>query len=153
MTISIMIMTSEGGWECQIFVDNDLNLNIIHQNLMKEWRINSDWKLKKHPFIINEKKLFNYNIYDFKMHIYDCDEWMNIYCRFFYTAEISEVDVILSYPWLYAVNSEIDWKEQVWQYSISSDQISIINSEEFTLEIKKIKLIFMMMLSSLMKAG
>ena len=75
---------------------------------MKKWGINFDWELKRHSSVINEKKLFNYSIYDLKMHIYNCDKWMNIYCRSFYAAEISKVNVILGYPWLHAVNSEIN---------------------------------------------
>ena len=64
---------------------------------------------------------------------------MSVYCKFFYTAEISEVDVILSYSWLHAVNPEIDWKEQAWWYSIDFGQISIVNLKKFALKMKKIR--------------
>ena len=86
------------------------------------------------------------------MHAYNCDEWMNAYCRFFYAAEISEVDVILNYPWLYAVNSGIDWKKQVWQYPINFRQISIVSLKKFVLEMKEVRQIFTVMLSFFMKA-
>ena len=119
---------------------------------MKKWRINPDWELKGHPFAINGEKLFNYGIHDLEMHVYNCDEWINAYCRSFHAAEISEVDVILDYPWLYAVNSEIDWKEQVWQYSISPKQVSIVGPEEFALEMKEIRQVFTVMLFSPTKA-
>ena len=119
---------------------------------MKKWRINFIKKLQRHLSAINEEKLFNYNIHDLEMYAYDCDRWMNTYCRFFHTAEISEVDIILSYPWLYAVNSGIDWKEQVWQYPINPRQISIIGLKEFALEMKKAKQVFTVMLSFLTKA-
>ena len=152
MTISIMIMTSEGGWKCWALINSDLNFNIICQSLIKKWKINPNWESKRHPFVINEEKLFNYDIYDLEMHMYNCNEWINIYCEFFYAVEISEVNVILNYPWLHAVNSEINWKEQAWQYSINLRQIFIINSEEFTLKIKKIRQIFAVMLFSLTKA-
>ena len=120
---------------------------------MKKWRINFNWKLKGHPFIINEEKLFNYNIYDFKMHVYNCDRQMNIYCKSFYITEISEINIILNYLWLHAVNSKINWKEQVWWYLINLRQVFIIDSEKFTLKMKKAKQIFIMMLFSPTKAG
>ena len=78
---------------------------------------------------------------------------MNIYCRFFHTAEILKVNVILSYPWLHAVNSEIDWKEQMWWYPINFKQISIVDLKEFALKMKKTRQIFTVMLSFPMKAG
>ena len=99
-----------GDWECWALIDSDLNLNIICQSLMKKWRINFDWELKGHPFVINGEKLFDYGIHDFKMHIYDYDEQINTYCESFPAAELPGLDVILGYPWLYDVNSEIDWK-------------------------------------------
>ena len=79
---------------------------------MKKWKINSDWELKGHLFAINEKKLFNYDTHDLEMHAYNCDRQINIYYRFFHIIEISEVNIILNYLWLHAVNLEIDWKEQ-----------------------------------------
>ena len=106
---------------------------------MKKWRINPDWELKGHSFIINGEKLFNYDIHDFEMHAYNHDKQINIYCEFFHIAEISGVDVILGYPWLHAVNSEIDWKEQAWQYSISLRQVFIIDSEKFALKMKEVR--------------
>ena len=151
MIISIIIITSEGGQECQTFVNNDSDLNIIHQNLIKKWRINFNWELKGHPFVINGKKLFNYDIHDLKMHVYNHNRWMSAYCKFFHAAEIPGVDVILGYPWLHAVNPGIDWKEQAWQYSINLRQVSIISSEKFTLKMKKIRQIFTVMLSSPIK--
>ena len=87
------------------------------------------------------------------MHIYNCDRWMNVYCRFFHITKISEIDIILNYLWLYAVNSEIDWKKQTWQYLIDSEQVFIVDSEKFTLKMKKVRQIFTVMLTSLMKAG
>ena len=139
MTISIVIMTSKESQECQIFINSDLNFNIIYQSLMKKWRINFNWESKRHPFAINEKKLFDYNIYDFKIYMYDCNEQMNIYCRFFHIVKILKINIILSYSWLYAVNPEINWKKQVWQYSINLRQIFIIDSEKFALKMKKIR--------------
>ena len=73
MTISIVIMTSEGSQECQALINSSSDLNIIHQSLTKKWKINPVKKLQRHPSIINKKKLFNYNIYDLKMHMYDHD--------------------------------------------------------------------------------
>ena len=146
MIISIVIITSEESQKCQIFIDSDSDLNIIHQNLIKKWKINSVKKLQRHPSVINEKKLFDYSIHDFKIHAYDCDRWINVYCRFFHTAEIPGVDIILGYPWLHAVNSGIDWKEQAWWYPINFKQVSIIDSEKFTLEMKEVKQIFVVML-------
>ena len=112
MIISIVIMILKENWKCWILINSDSDLNIICQNLMKKWRINSVKKSQRHPSIINEEKLFNYNIHNLKMHIYNHDKWMNVYYEFFYTAEILEVNVILSYSWLHAVNFEIDWKKQ-----------------------------------------
>ena len=73
MTISIVIMTSEGSQECWVFIDSGLNLNIICQSLAKKWRINPVKELQRHPSAINEEKLFDYDIYDFKMHAYNYD--------------------------------------------------------------------------------
>ena len=78
---------------------------------------------------------------------------MNIYCRFFHTIKISEVNIILNYLWLHAVNFRINWKKQAWQYSINLKQVSIVSSEEFTLKMKEARQVFMMMLFSSMKAG
>ena len=77
---------------------------------------------------------------------------MNTYCRFFHTAEIPGVNIILNYPWLHTVNSEIDWKKQAWQYPIDFEQVSIISLKEFILEMKKIRQVFTVMLSSSIKA-
>ena len=82
------------------------------------------------------------------MHAYNCDEWINVYCRFFHTVKILKINVILNYFWLHAVNSEINWKKQVWWYLINSEQISIISLKEFALKMKKIKQIFTIMLLS-----
>ena len=41
----------------------------------------------------------------------------------------------------------------MWQYSINFKQVSIISLKEFTLEMEKIKQIFVVMLLSSMKAG
>ena len=71
---------------------------------------------------------------------------MNVYYEFFHTAEISEVNVILSYPWLHAVNPGINWKEQMWWYPINPEQIFIVDSEEFALKMKKTRQIFAVML-------
>ena len=106
---------------------------------MKEWRINSDWELKGYPFVINGEKLFNYGIYDLKMHAYNCDEQMSAYCRFFHAVKIPEINVILGYPWLHTVNSGIDWKEQAWQYPIDLRQVSIVDLKEFALKMEKIR--------------
>ena len=76
---------------------------------------------------------------------------MNIYCRFFYVIEISEVDIILNYFWLHAVNFEINWKKQVWQYPINLRQVFIISSEKFTVEMKEVRQVFTVMLSSFTK--
>ena len=108
MTISIIIIISKGNQEYQILINSNLNFNIIHQSLIKKWRINSVKRLQRYPSIINKEKLFNYDIHNFKMHIYDYNKQMNIYYRFFYTAEILEIDIILNYLWLHTVNSEID---------------------------------------------
>ena len=78
---------------------------------------------------------------------------MSVYCRFFYAAKIPEVDIILGYPWLHTVNPEINWKEQAWWYSIDPEQIFIISPEKFTLKMKEVRQVFMVMLSSFMKAG
>ena len=152
MTIPIVIMTSEGSQECWILIDSSLDLNIICQNLMKKWRINPVKELQGHPSAINGEKLFDYGIQDLEMHVYDCDGWMNAYCGFFHAAEISGVDIILGYPWLHAVNSGIDWKEQAWQYLIDPGQVSIVGPEEFALEMEEARQVFTVMLSSLMKA-
>ena len=130
-------MISEESQECWAFIDSSSDLNIIHQSLIKKWRINFVKKLQRHSSVINEKKLFDYNIHNFKMHVYDCDRWMNIYCRFFHTIKISGVNVILGYPWLHTVNPEIDWKEQAWWYLINPGQVFIVGSEEFALKMKE----------------
>ena len=145
-------MTPEGGQEYWALINSDSDLNIIHQSLIKKWRINFDWEPKGHPFTINEEKLFDYGIYNLEMHAYNHDRQINIYCRFFHAAEISRVDIILGYPWLHAVNPGIDWKEQVWWYPINLKQISIISPEEFTLKMKKVRQVFTVMLFSLTKA-
>ena len=78
---------------------------------------------------------------------------MNVYCKFFYVIKISEISVILSYPWLHAINSRIDWKEQAWWYSINSEQVSIISPEKFALKMKKARQVFTIMLFSFIKTG
>ena len=120
---------------------------------MKKWKINSDWELKGHPFAINEEKLFDYGIHNLKMHAYDHNRQINIYCESFHAAEISEVDIILSYSWLHAVNSGINWKKQAWQYPINPRQVCIVSSEEFALKMKKARQVFTVMLSSPTKIG
>ena len=92
-----MIMTLKGTQKCQILINSGSDFNIICQSLMKKWRINSNWEPKGHPFAINEKKLFDYGIHDFKIHTYDCNRQINAYCRSFYAVKISEVDIILDY--------------------------------------------------------
>ena len=78
---------------------------------------------------------------------------MNIYCEFFYAAEISGVDVILGYPWLHAVNSGIDWKEQMWWYPIDPGQVFIVGLKEFALKMKEARQVFVVMLLSSTKVG
>ena len=77
---------------------------------------------------------------------------MNVYCGFFHTVKIPGVDIILSYPWLHAVNSGINWKKQAWQYPIDLRQVSIIGLEEFALEMEEARQVFVVMLSSPTKA-
>ena len=54
---------------------------------------------------------------------------------------------------MHTVNSEIDWKKQVWWYPIDFEQISIVDLKKFALKMKKIKQIFTVMLLFFMKTN